>query len=275
MDAERKAKKTGRKMLPTVGTERASAQAETAFVSDAAYDANLRANAADEGDLAMQIARDYPAWAKQARSAGAAVRAGVLVRAMRTAAGLSQTSVEDASKIKQSEISAIETGAGEKGPTYDVLSRIADACGFELTFTPKAAAEHAAAPPVEFDRNRAVMGYFKGPRRKASLGGNVAVEARARPALTQIGFGKAGFARGQVVIDPDGSVVIKDAPTRKSRGRGFGFAPATFVFHDVTGKIYEVSSVQPGGLRVQGAADAPTPAGGRAKARARPIERSS
>lgn len=66
-----------------------------------------------------------------------AERAGLFIRAMRSSAGLSQGAVGNKAKIAQSEISAIENGTGEKGPTFDVLFRIAEACGYSVTFVRK------------------------------------------------------------------------------------------------------------------------------------------
>lgn len=70
-----------------------------------------------------------------------AKKAGELVKTMRLAAGLSQDAVGKKAMVKQSDISAIENGSGEKGPTFDVLSRIADACGYAISFVRKAEVE--------------------------------------------------------------------------------------------------------------------------------------
>ncbi|MES2255507.1 MAG: helix-turn-helix transcriptional regulator [Pseudomonadota bacterium] len=76
-------------------------------------------------------------WANDAKENSGAVRAGTLLRTIRTNAGLSQTALGEQTQIKQADISALETGSGERGPTFDVLARVAEACGYRLTFAPK------------------------------------------------------------------------------------------------------------------------------------------
>jgi DNA-binding XRE family transcriptional regulator len=67
----------------------------------------------------------------------AALRAGELVRGMRKANGWTQTQLADMLGWDQVRISNIERGEGTRGPTFDVLTKIAEACGFDLQFTPR------------------------------------------------------------------------------------------------------------------------------------------
>jgi transcriptional regulator with XRE-family HTH domain len=62
----------------------------------------------------------------------AALRAGDLVRNMRKEAGLSQTALAAMIGVKQSRISELEAGVGSQGPTWDVMERVAMACGRSL-----------------------------------------------------------------------------------------------------------------------------------------------
>jgi transcriptional regulator with XRE-family HTH domain len=59
----------------------------------------------------------------------AAFRAGDLVRTIRKEAGFSQAALASRIGVKQARISEIEAGAGSQGPTWDLMERIAAACG--------------------------------------------------------------------------------------------------------------------------------------------------
>jgi transcriptional regulator with XRE-family HTH domain len=93
--------------------------------------------------LAQELARRLPAWMEEESSPSA--RAGVFLRTMRNAAGLSQVKVGQLAQMQQSDISSLENGQGIHGPSFDVIARIADACGFYLTFESKASARVPAA----------------------------------------------------------------------------------------------------------------------------------
>ncbi len=152
--------------LPTTGLK-ASARLASARVADEVYDAHLRPNLGHESDLVARIIRNFPEWDRKAAKDGPAARAGMLSRAMRIAAGLSQMAVGEKANIKQSDISAIETGSGEKGPTYDVLSRIADACGFVLSFGPKEKAPARALAhesALDADPVMEILGKMRAPQ---------------------------------------------------------------------------------------------------------------
>jgi len=67
---------------------------------------------------------------------GAAFRAGGLVRQMRRDALLSQRDLADILSISQARISEIEAGLGTQGPTWDLMERIASACGRTIGILP-------------------------------------------------------------------------------------------------------------------------------------------
>ena len=89
--------------------------------------------------FAKELPQKLVAWANESVNKPAGLRAGALVRAMRESARLSQTELGSHARIKQADISAIETSSGDRGPTFDVLTRVADACGYLVTFAPKTA----------------------------------------------------------------------------------------------------------------------------------------
>ncbi len=89
--------------------------------------------------FAQELPQRLVAWANEAVDEPAGLRAGALVRAMRKSAHLSQTALGACAQIKQADVSAIETGSGGRGPTFDVLARVAEACGYLVTFAPKTA----------------------------------------------------------------------------------------------------------------------------------------
>jgi transcriptional regulator with XRE-family HTH domain len=89
--------------------------------------------------FAQELPQKLVAWANESINEPAGLRAGALVRAMRESARLSQTELGAHARIKQADISAIETSSGDRGPTFDVLARVADACGYLVTFAPKTA----------------------------------------------------------------------------------------------------------------------------------------
>lgn len=85
--------------------------------------------------------RQYPGIEEEVGLSSAALRAGELVRGMRKANGWTQTTLAEALGWDQVRISNIERGEGTRGPTFDVLTKIAEACGYDLQFTPRAMAE--------------------------------------------------------------------------------------------------------------------------------------
>lgn len=85
--------------------------------------------------------RQYPGIEEEVGLSSAALRAGELVRGMRKANGWTQTTLAEALGWDQVRISNIERGEGTRGPTFDVLTKIAEACGYDLQFTRRAMAE--------------------------------------------------------------------------------------------------------------------------------------
>lgn len=94
-------------------------------------------------DLLARVERKYPGIEEKIGLSSAALRAGQAVRSLRKSMGWTQTQLADALGWDQERISNIERGEGTRGPTYDVLQRIAAACQHELQFRPVAA--HAPA----------------------------------------------------------------------------------------------------------------------------------
>lgn len=70
----------------------------------------------------------------------AVIEAADLCRQMRQAAGLTQDQLARRLDVKQARIARIESGKGVHGPSVDVLSRVAAACGKKLVIK-------AEAPP--------------------------------------------------------------------------------------------------------------------------------
>lgn len=86
-----------------------------------------------------------PTFAEQVRRSQDVLEGGSLVRRMRDMAdgrtGISQEELARRLGLSQARISAIERGGGPQGPTYELLKRIARACGLVLqpTLQPRSA----------------------------------------------------------------------------------------------------------------------------------------
>jgi DNA-binding XRE family transcriptional regulator len=83
-------------------------------------------------DLVREFEKTDPELVREKGLSGAALQAADLIRAMRKAAKLSQAGLAESIGVSQSRISEIEAGLGTQGPTWDVMSRIASACGMRL-----------------------------------------------------------------------------------------------------------------------------------------------
>jgi transcriptional regulator with XRE-family HTH domain len=89
--------------------------------------------------LARMEAR-FPGIEEKIGLSSAAVRAGRLVREMRQAKGWTQVRLAKELGWDQVRISNIERGEGTRGPTFDVLQKIAAACDYDIEFKPRQAA---------------------------------------------------------------------------------------------------------------------------------------
>jgi DNA-binding XRE family transcriptional regulator len=91
-------------------------------------------------DLVEEFERDDASLVRDKGLSSAAMRAGIQIRAMRKKAGLSQAELGRKIGATQARISELEAGLGVQGPTYDVLERIAAACGMSIRIAAAAAA---------------------------------------------------------------------------------------------------------------------------------------
>lgn len=73
-----------------------------------------------------------PAAAARTGLTSAGMRAGAIVRGMRRSVGLPQAELAKRLGVSQERVSEIERGAGPQGPTFELLERIASACGMVL-----------------------------------------------------------------------------------------------------------------------------------------------
>jgi transcriptional regulator with XRE-family HTH domain len=88
-------------------------------------------------DLFARVERKYPGIEEKIGLSSAALRAGQLVREIRKSRGWTQTQLADLLGWDQERISNIERGEGTRGPTFDVLQKIAIACDYDLIFAPR------------------------------------------------------------------------------------------------------------------------------------------
>ena len=66
----------------------------------------------------------------------AAFRAGSIIRMMRKAGGLSQQQLARRIGVTQARISELEAGLGSRGPSWDLMERLAQACGASILVSP-------------------------------------------------------------------------------------------------------------------------------------------
>jgi transcriptional regulator with XRE-family HTH domain len=103
---------------------------------------DARVSSGDRGasavDLFARIEKLHPGIEEKIGLSSAALKAGGMVREMRHAKGWTQVELADKLGWDQVRISNIERGEGVRGPTFEVLSKIAGACEYELEFRPRA-----------------------------------------------------------------------------------------------------------------------------------------
>jgi transcriptional regulator with XRE-family HTH domain len=88
----------------------------------------------DMAKLFARIERTHPGIENKIGVSSAALRAGQIVRSMRKSRRLTQTELADMLGWDQVRISNIERGEGTRGPTFDVLQKIADVCAYAIVF---------------------------------------------------------------------------------------------------------------------------------------------
>jgi transcriptional regulator with XRE-family HTH domain len=98
-------------------------------------------------DLLARIEQTHPGIEEKIGLSSAALRAGQLVREMRKSRAWTQTQLADLLGWDQERISNIERGEGTRGPTFDVLHKIAVACDYDLLFSPREQAVAAKVGP--------------------------------------------------------------------------------------------------------------------------------
>lgn len=87
--------------------------------------------------LFARIEQAHPGIEKKIGLSSAALRAGQIVRDMRKANGWTQTKLADLLGWDQERISNIERGEGTRGPTFDIMQKIATVCNYDLRFLPR------------------------------------------------------------------------------------------------------------------------------------------
>ncbi len=121
-----------------------AAKADPNVITEAMYKQDVAPFQEGFEVLAEEMAKALPQWSDAVALQSPAKRAGLLLRTMRNAAGFSQTKLGEKARMNQTDISALENGDGKQGPTFDVLARVADACGFYITFSIKTVARPKA-----------------------------------------------------------------------------------------------------------------------------------
>ena len=182
------------------------------ITTDAMYAQDIAPFQAGCDVLVAEMARALPRWMDKAAHLSAGARAGLFLRTMRNAAGLTQNDLGIKAQIRQSDISDLENSSSSKGPTFDVIARVADACGFNITFEAKVTAK---------------------PKRSAStIGAPILKRRRSQHA--------AGRGVRTFVMDEDGVLSEFEgvSPSLKKHG--------TVIVDDAAGRAYKVSVASPG-----------------------------
>jgi transcriptional regulator with XRE-family HTH domain len=215
-----------------------SAKVDPTAITEAQYKQDIAPFEEGFNVLTREIVASLPRWTDALANPSSAKRAGLLLRTMRNAAGFSQARLGELAGMKQSDISDLENGAGKQGPTFDVVSRMADACGMYLTFEPKDARIGNAG------RAAAVKAAVPHPR---SCGDLVTVSAEEvklmERAAKELAARHAGAAKGRTirtfVMDSDGSLMEfeSNSPNPKKNKR--------VILGASDGHVYEVKAGSP------------------------------
>jgi transcriptional regulator with XRE-family HTH domain len=97
-------------------------------------------------NVLARVEQQHPGIEEEIGLSSAALRAGQFVRSMRKSKGWTQTQLAERLGWDQERISNIERGEGTRGPTFDVLQKIAAVCDHDLTFAPRGAARPRPEP---------------------------------------------------------------------------------------------------------------------------------
>jgi transcriptional regulator with XRE-family HTH domain len=140
-------RKTPKPSGTTGEVRRAAAKLEPTTITDTMYRQDVAPFAEGFDVLATELAQALPQWMDHITHQSAGERAGMLLRTMRNAAGLTQSQLGAKAQMRQSDISDLENSSSSQGPTFEVVARIAEACGFDLTFRSRTARSAARARP--------------------------------------------------------------------------------------------------------------------------------
>jgi len=83
-------------------------------------------------DVLQHFETTAPLEARKTGLTSAGMRAGAIVRGMRRSAQLTQAQLARKLHVTQERVSEIELGQGPQGPTFELLERIAAACGMVI-----------------------------------------------------------------------------------------------------------------------------------------------
>lgn len=106
---------------------------------DRAYRVRPTGNDSKRGSfdaLVAEIEHEQRERGEEPALSSAAFRAGALIRMMRKSGGLSQAMLARRIGVTQARVSELEAGAGARGPSWDLMERVASACGATILVSP-------------------------------------------------------------------------------------------------------------------------------------------
>jgi transcriptional regulator with XRE-family HTH domain len=80
--------------------------------------------------------RDQLERGEQPTVSSAAFRAGAVIRIMRKSRGLTQAELAECLGVSQARVSEMEAGLGPRGPSWDLMERVANACSAIILVSP-------------------------------------------------------------------------------------------------------------------------------------------